>query len=200
MYDRLKLLPRKCATESRRASSNISKWERFQDVVKVEYTAKVKKFSIIVEKGGVYSTHNSASKKTDNFLDYIELGVVNLKNTNGKLHCVLTEEQKRQSLKKLRFLTMQEQLGQLENSSSRSNRKLEIDMCNSKLKKRDNEICRRTSLTSKKSIRMKPKPQKLKSDPSIEFELFCLKTENICLLEDIKHDPNYQDILRDQLK
>ena len=129
MYDRLKLLPRKCATASRRLSSNISKRKRFQDAGK--YSVKLKEFSIIVERGGVYSTHNSASKKTDNFLDYIEFGAVNLKNTNGKLYCVLTEGQKRQSLKKLRLLTMQQELGQLKNSrllnsfNSRLNRQLE---------------------------------------------------------------------------
>ena len=127
--------------------------------------------------------------------------------------------------------------------SSRLDRQLKIDMCNSMLKRRDNEMSRRRSRNSRKSFRVKPKPLKVESEPSIEFEWFCLdceecaqpdcqhyhhprclingdlhehfditghswaqpicnfvKTKNICCLEDLKHDPNYQDILRDQLK
>ena len=136
---------------------------------------------------------------------------------------------------------MQNEMGQLRNSSSRLGRQLQIDMRNPLVKtKHDQKVRRkyRKSKTKNKINNRKLKFNKVKSEPFVEFEWFCLdceeciesdcqhynhprclingdlndhfdatghswaqpirnfvKTENICLIKDLKHDPTYRDLL-----
>ena len=243
LYDRLKLLPRKSSKISKIASSAMSKNKRNCNITRLKHNFKLKSVLILVENGGVYSSLDSVSKKTDNFLDYLESGSVNVKEENGSLYCVLTEEQKRESLKRLRFLTMQEELGQFKHSSSRLNRKLQIDMCNSILPPKDDAEDEYKPKKSKMNHRCGKILKKVKSEPFEEFEWFCLdcegctqsdclhydhprclvngdlnehfdntghswaqpisnfvKTENICLIQDLKYDPNHRDLIDNLLK
>ena len=243
LYDRLKLLPRKSSAIAKMASSSISKKKDSYIFKKFKQKFKLKSFLILVENGGVYSTVESISRKTDNFLDYLECGAVNIKERNGSFSCVLTEEQKRESLKNLRLLTVKEELEQFKQSSSKLSRKLQIDMCDSIFSSKNDQRAKSTRKKSKKSSIKRHTFHKVKSEPFVEFEWFCLdcencvesdcqhydhprclvngdlnrhfddtghswaqpihnfvKTENICKIEDLRHDPKYQPLIDKSLK
>merc|ERR1739847_230053 len=60
----------------------------------------LKCFSVNLEKGGVYSIVNGKSKKTDNFLQYINAGIVKMKSRNRINICGDSEDEKRTSVSK----------------------------------------------------------------------------------------------------